>query len=511
MNKRHPVTCITLIVMGTLLLSSCDRQKKQFGSSINTTDTSAATPTSYDPGIEDDYSKITDVEQYKKWGSHNLHDPAGIKVGDYYYLYSTDAIYWPQGAKTQSDSINQGNIHVRRSRDLVKWEFLGWAFDSIPAEAVRHVKEASGGQIPNGIWAPYIVKAGDQYRLYYSVSAFGANTSYIGMATSSSPEGPWTQAGGVVKTVKKDAMNAIDPTIVNDENNGKQWMIYGSYFGGIYCLEVNPATGLALKPGDHGKCVARRAEGKTYIIEAPEVIYNPQLKKYFLFVSYDALFTHYNIRVGRADKPEGPYYDLNGNDMAKEENNYPVLTYAYRFANHPGWAGVGHCGIIRNEDDYYMFHQGRLAPENLMIDLHVRKIFWTPDGWPVVSPERYVDVPQAAISEGDVVGQWEKIQLADIKDPVKLWQGQIPPGGWHYDTLQFNNSVPMHLVAGGKVQNAEGVSWKLNSTNLLFTDASGKTTTTIVSRGWDWENKKPTIVFTGIAASGFSVWGKKID
>lgn len=48
------------------------------------------------------------------------------------------------------------------------------------------------------------------YRLYYCVSAFGRNTSYIGMAESDSPEGPWIQKGCVVKTGEGDAMNAID-------------------------------------------------------------------------------------------------------------------------------------------------------------------------------------------------------------------------------------------------------------------------------------------------------------
>ena len=72
------------------------------------------------------------------------------------------------------------------------------------------------------------------YRLYYCVSAFGRNTSYIGMAESDSPEGPWIQKGCVVKTGEGDAMNAIDPSVVEDPETGKWWMHYGSYFGGLY-------------------------------------------------------------------------------------------------------------------------------------------------------------------------------------------------------------------------------------------------------------------------------------
>ena len=67
------------------------------------------------------------------------------------------------------------------------------------------------------------------YRLYYCVSAFGRNTSYIGMAESDSPEGPWIQKGCVVKTGEGDAMNAIDPSVVEDPETGSVdalWLLF---------------------------------------------------------------------------------------------------------------------------------------------------------------------------------------------------------------------------------------------------------------------------------------------
>ena len=64
------------------------------------------------------------------------------------------------------------------------------------------------------------------------------------MAESDSPEGPWIQKGCVVKTGEGDAMNAIDPSVVEDPETGKWWMHYGSYFGGLYCVELNPETGM---------------------------------------------------------------------------------------------------------------------------------------------------------------------------------------------------------------------------------------------------------------------------
>jgi arabinan endo-1,5-alpha-L-arabinosidase len=465
------------------------------------------------PARGDDYSALTDIQHYKEWGTYNVHDPSVIKAGDTYYMYSTDAIWWPEGAQQTSDSIQVGNIHVRRTKDLVNWEFVGWAFDSIPGEAQAHIREASGGKEAGGIWAPYIQKVADGYRLYYSVSVFGANTSTIGLATSTSPEGPWEHQGLVVKTFESSPMNAIDPSVVVDAENGNHWMIYGSYFGGLFALQLNPETGLALREGDQGKVVARRAQGKERIIEAPEVIYKPDTKKYYLFVSYDALFTHYNVRVGRADKPEGPYLDMFGKDMADTTNNYPVLTYAYRFGGHPGWAGVAHPAVLNDEGRFFMFHQGRLAPENLMMVLHAREMFWTEDGWPVVSPQRYAQVPQTPIDREAVAGSWEFIHLREVKDTVTLWQGQIPPGGWHYSHSMFNNAKTLNLLPDGAIEgDSEFVRWSLEGNKLLLQPGqAGQGTSVILSRGWDWENNVETLVFTGLAADGFSVWGKQLQ
>ena len=39
----------------------------------------------------DDYTALSSMENYKQWGTYNVHDPACKKIGDTYYLYSTDA------------------------------------------------------------------------------------------------------------------------------------------------------------------------------------------------------------------------------------------------------------------------------------------------------------------------------------------------------------------------------------------------------------------------------------
>lgn len=461
------------------------------------------------PSYEDNYEKIWEPENYEQWGVYNIHDPACIKYGEYYYLYSTDAIFFKEPPKQEDFPVEMGNVQVRRSKDLINWEFIGWALDTIPADAVHYLDSVSGGLKPVNVWAPYVIEWNGKFRLYYAVSLFGAKTSYIGLAESSSPEGPWKLKGGVVKSDNNDKMNAIDASVIADKKTGRHWMHYGSYFGGLFCVELNPETGFALKEGDKGHLIARRAEYKTKNLEAPEIVYNSELDEYFLFTSYDALFSHYNVRVGRSKTPEGPFFDYFGKDLADTTDNYPILTYAYRFAGHPGWAGVAHCGVMNDNEKYFMFHQGRLAPDNLMMILHVREIFWNSDGWPVVSPQRYAGVPSSQVKPKEIPGKWELISLNEVHDTVVLWQGQIPPGGWYYDTTMYNNPVIVQFNKDGSIDNLQGYEWEMQQGSLIIKNATD-TTETIVSHGWDWENKKTTIVLTGIKTDGIGLYGKKI-
>ncbi len=460
---------------------------------------------------QDDYTAIASLKHRQEWNAANVHDPTCIKEGDTYYIYSTDAYFIPPNLNFNDDStVTMGIVPIRSSKDLIHWKFEGWAFDKIPEDGYNHVKNANNGNTPENVWAPYIRKVGDEFRLYYSVSYFGSKGSYIGMATSKSPIGPWTDKGEVVKTTNDDAMNAIDPSIVTDDKTGKDWMLYGSYFGGLYAMELNPQTGLALTPGDHGHVIACREMGKDRVIEAPEIIYNKDQDMYYMFVSYDPLFTFYNIRVGRSKTPEGPYLDYFGTDMTDIADNYPILTHSYMFNNHPGWNGNGHCSVINDNGKYYAMHQGRLAPGNLMLQMMVREIKWLSDGWPVLSPERYNATEETPIKKEDIIGQWEVIELQDVPDQIKLWEGQNPPPQWHYSKEVFNTSKELDIKQDGSFTYlGKDNKYDLNGDKVFFTLAD-KQVECAIFRGWDWENENETIVFSGILPNGHGVWGKKV-
>lgn len=460
----------------------------------------------------DDYSAVAPMKEYLNWGTYNVHDPSCRRLGDYYYMYSTDAIYRENRREAEEHGVPMGYIQVRRSKDLVSWEFCGWAFPQIPQEAVQWVQSNAGGHGATNVWAPYIIPYGEKYRLYYCVSAFGRKTSYIGLAESDSPEGPWEQKGCVVKTDHTTPMNAIDPSVIADPATGKWWMHYGSFFGGLYCVELNPATGLPVVPGDRGHLTARRARYWKDNLEAPEIVYHPRWKKYYLFNSYDPLMTTYNVRVGRSDNPKGPFLDFFGKELADTTNNFPILTAPYRFANHPGWAGTAHCGVFTSEKgDFFMAHQGRLSPQNEMMDLHVRQLFFTEDGWPVVSPERYAGSEPRTFRTCDLAGGWEVIRVHEPLYERQLEAGQILWGEGSLKEEEWNTSEPLVLEKDGRLAENRG-GWQLDEEKqLLCLQLDGDTVRNlIVFAGHDWENQTETVLFTGLDGRGRSVWGKRV-
>jgi arabinan endo-1,5-alpha-L-arabinosidase len=437
----------------------------------------------YNPNIADEYGNIASLGNSSLWGSFNLHDPTIIKHSEYYYIFSTDVAYGP--------NLKCG-IMYRRSKDLVHWEFLGWVFNGVPPLPLAFMQANQPGYQQLSLWAPFIIKVGDIYRLYYSVPGNNnVKLSCIALATSSSPGGPWTDQGIVISCLPEDNFNAIDPSVIIDHENGRHWMTYGSYSAGIFIVELNPLTGKILNTGDKGKILAKRSNYGN-AIEGSEILYNPDLGKYYLFVSYDWLEDNYNVRAGRADKPEGPYYDINGNDMASAGDNFPMITARYKFRYHSGWQGFGHCGLLYDEGKYYYVSQARLGSNKYFMDLHIHRMVWSESGWPTISPERYVNVPQTNITSSDLVGKWEHIRLVS--------------------TATFNESIIIDLSSNGTVSGFTGSSWSyLNGTLTINLNNNSEIFHCHVFNEWDWEMKQLTLAYSGSTSGGISGWGKKVN
>ncbi|NML66575.1 family 43 glycosylhydrolase [Hymenobacter sp. RP-2-7] len=491
-------------LLAALLLSVASCKKEDTSATPTPTPTPTPVPTpapaAFDiNSITDTYASVAPLASYAQWGPYNVHDPSVLKADDgYYYMYSTDVGYGI------SDAVLTPGLQMRRSKDLVQWEFLGWAFKSAPPLGTAYITQHGG--TPNRLlWAPYVLKVGSEYRLYYSLASNVFKLSTIGLATASSPTGPWTEKGLVVTTDNSaaDITNGIDPTVLVDQQ-GRHRMYYGSAFDGIHTVQLDAATGLNATPGDRGPRIAQRGFTGTQIngnIEGPEIIYNPDQKKYYLFISYDWLQTKYNVRVGRADSPEGPFLDFKGRDINLAEDHGPMILAPYQFGGHSGWQGTGHCGVFSDGNgQYFMAHQGRPGIDSYYMDLHVRKIFWTPSGWPVVSPERYAGEDNSLVAQADLAGTWEQITLNYLV---------IPGYGNEQITPNFQYSTALTLAADGTFGGATTGTWSYAAPWLTLRFSGGTTAQVYVQQGRDWENKKTTLIFTGLDNNGTAVWGKK--
>jgi len=444
--------------------------------------------------ITDTYPQLYDFSHFLEWGPYNLHDPSVIFTGDYYYCYSTDVAY--------GQAIQRSSIMVRRSKDLVEWEYIGWAYNGLPKQAVQYIRE-NGGEPFDGVWAPYIMKYNNEYRLYYSLSSPTPKLSAIGLLTSSSPLGPWEEKDLVVTSKDNIQMtNAIDPSVVVTPI-GEHWMYYGSAWDGIYILQLDPETGLTKIPGTKGKRIAARGWTGNQVngnIEGPEIIYKEELQKYFLFISYDWFETKYNVRVGRSDSPTGPFLDFNGNDMNEQADNIPMILAPYRFIGHGGWQGTAHCSVFKNDGNYYMAHQGRPGVDKYYMVMHARKIFWTEDGWPVVSPERIANVAQTEIKKEELIGQWEQIILG---------YRVVPGYAEKQISADMQVTITLTIDANGSLNGNPANLWVFENNRLTMSWENGYTDKLIVNRGYDWENLKESLVFTGLNNEGTAIFGKK--
>ena len=273
-----------------------------------------------------------------------VHDPSIIAVDGRYYIfgshmaaaYSDNLRGWNRMANGyQPDNPVWGNLFAEGSH---VFDWAGSRSSVIPTDdGANHV------WAPDVIWNPVMEK----YMMYYCVSSTW-NASALCFGLSDTIEGPYEwqatlicsgfdknniSQSNVYETVDENWAkkyftlaggydynkwpNAIDPALFFDADN-RLWMVYGSWSGGIFLLEIDPATGLVIHPeaadGVDPYFGRHLFGGNHQSMEGPYIQYDPEAGYYYLFVSYGALQTHggYQIRVFRSESPEGPYLDMNG-------------------------------------------------------------------------------------------------------------------------------------------------------------------------------------------------------
>ena len=312
---------------------------------------------------------------------------------------------------------------VSRSTDLISWEIVnkeGNPEGIFGTKNWRTVLNKSSDYVGDygGIkstWAPDVIKFGNRYYMYYALTAeFGKGKSVIGRVSSDAVTGPYSNEEVLVYSNDNwwHEPNAIDPQIFFDKK-GKLWMVYGSYFSGIYIKELHRTgskVGLAKTEG-FGKLLWR--DGYSSGVEGPYIFYNAETEYYYLMVSEGNLASNYNMRVARSKNPDGPYYDINNEDVATPRGKGNKIAGNYRYEGQLiGYAALGHNSVTKINGSYYVIYHRRSGIGTKINQNYyacVNTLLFNEDAWPVMAPNNYLGEVFGRVNESDIVGEYDLI------------------------------------------------------------------------------------------------------
>ena len=273
-------------------------------------------------------------------------DPTIIKANGLYYLYAT-------GEK------------IYRSNNMINWQYVRKVFEGKTRPSFVDV---------SSYWAPCITKQDNRYVLYFALSTWGGvDAAGIGVATASTPEGPFDIANGNGKLFQSGEVgvkNSIDPNYI--EEDGRKYIIWGSFYG-IYGIELN-SDGLTVKDTRNKFQLAG-----TYF-EAPYIYKRGGY--YYLFGSIGSCCegdnSTYQTVVGRSTSFTGPYTARNGGRML--DNSFEVL-----LSGNSVWAGPGHNSRIIEDNSgttWMTYHAYIRGQSNIGRTALIDEVKWSNDGWP---------------------------------------------------------------------------------------------------------------------------------
>ena len=455
-----------------------------------------------------------------KWKEASVHDPSVIRAADgTFYIYGS-------------------HMAAARSTDLMSWSVFSRNAGTgckLVENVQEEMKEALAYAKTTTFWAPDVIQLADgRYYLYYCACEGSSPLSALGLAVADGPEGPFRDLGVFLKSGGPgyDATvlpNAVDPCVFFDRE-GKLWMVYGSYSGGIYILEMNEETGLPLEGQGYGKKLLGRNHAR---IEAPYILYSPDTEYYYLFLSFGGLGAAdgYNIRVCRSKNPDGPYVDALGQDMIDcggapgtffhdpDYEPYGVkLLGGYSFDGLAGnaasapvvYRSPGHNSAFYEPETgrYFLIFHTRFAGRGENHRVRVHQMMMNAEGWPVVFPWRYAGESPEAVPEAERAGLYQvilhgrDINLTEHRSRVVtlLPDGTITGGGMEDgDGTGTGEGTGTGDLTG--TWSCDGTSFRCELDGIAYTG--------VLVRAYDNQAKAWVPCFTALDASGAALWGSR--
>lgn len=396
-----------------------------------------------------------------------VHDPSVIKADGKYYIFGSHMTAASTDNLRTWTSIGNGytpkNPVYGKNFDegLGVFDYAGNKNSAIPTD--------DGGC---HVWAPDVIYNEEQelYYMYYCTTSTW-NASNLCYGTSENIEGPYEWKGALIYSgfnsetlgetdvldyvseeyAKENYItlgdeynfdeypNAIDPSVFYDED-GRMWMVYGSWSGGIYLLELDTATGEVIHPEADPENNVDPYYGKKLIggghksIEGPYILYDAKSGYYYLFVSYGSLVSNggYQIRVFRSETPDGEYVDMSGQYPVAGRNhsyyglkmsgNYmlPSLKQAYMATGH-------NSAFVDDDGKMYIVYHTRFDDGTENHSPRVKQFFVNEEGWPCMLPYATdgETISETGYAKEELIGEYYVVNQgmnvdAEIAEPIKL-------------------------------------------------------------------------------------------
>ncbi len=289
-----------------------------------------------------------------------------------------------------------------------------------------------GAVRPGGGAAPDALKIGDKYLVAYSSTGGGLGGGHAGRILTmwnktldpSSPDFAFTEPIEVASSQVDEDCDAIDAGLFMDPATGRLWVTYGTYFGFIRVVELDPLTGARVE-GNEPVDIAIDCEATT-------IIYRNGW--YYLLGTHgtccDGVNSTYNIVVGRSRSVTGPYLDNMGRDMVAGGGKMVADGDDRQF-------GAGHFGryIVDDGVEKMSFHWEADLDRSARSVLAIRPLIWEND-WPVSG-----DLFRNGVYEISSVRRGYALELA-----VDFERQQIARRGWRMDPDEPIVSYPNQIL-----------------------------------------------------------------
>jgi len=488
------------------------------------------------------------TKRYYIFGSHK----AGAYTTDFQNWTPANPTWTPNTNSSafvtpEMKTVKKGGVDV----DFPQFNALNWS-----------AKSDASYNIDGNMWAPDVIwnEKMQKWCCYLSINGDSWHSSII-LLTSNNITGPYKYQGPVVICGFKDSSHSykdtdlelvlgtqsslpsrynvgnnwgrrwphtIDPAVFYDEE-GKLWLVYGSWSGGIWMLELDEDTGLrdydVVYPSTNGSSDGVTSDpyfgtkiGGGYYVSGEGPYIEHIGNYYYLFVSYGGFAPDggYEMRVFRSEKPNGPYKDAQNrsaiftsyvlNYGSGSETRGEKIMGAY---NNWGFMTVGECAqghnsIIAAEDGRtYLVYHTKFNNGTIGHQVRVHQVFLNKNGWLVAAPFEYNG---EEVTDEDIATK----ELVPTEEIPGTYQILIHKYKMDHANMEEVTPATITLTADGKVTGAYTGTWTRDEGTSYIAIKLGAIIYNGVIANEQMDQKSiQTTAFTAMANSGVCVWGYK--